>query len=560
MAFLDGIDDNYISAIIDSLCDGYESLWFVDASDLSLRNLKSSDKIIPGSVATASQMTYEEARLWYIDNYITDDDKEHVRAESQTDIVLSNVAASHTYTVNYKRINHDAINYNQLVYSNIDLGDDSKYFLLGFRDIDRRNTAEIDGITGLYNRIGFLLHAKKMIENNPDKHYDLMMSDFVDFKRINEVYGSKMGDRILSTFGAFLVEQNIENRSVVGRFGGDQFVELVEHSLLEERILNGTSPTDILDESFPTVNVKFGIYRDVDHDLPVSVMCDRAGMALKTIKDNYGVFVAVFNNVIKDRVEKQRIIENSMYDALISDQFKVFYQPKHDTTTGKIVGAEALIRWIHPEYGFMSPGDFIPIFEKNGFVSEADKYVLETTCKNIRRWQDMGIDVVPISVNASRCDFLNIDMVKRFNDAVNANDISKDLIHIEITESLMEENTMVLIEKLNKLREEGYQIELDDFGSGYSSINALSEFPIDIVKLDMSFMKKLDDAKKTKVLSSCIDLAKNLGYKTVSEGVETKQQQELLLEYGVDAIQGYYYSKPLPAEEFEKYIVEGLAS
>lgn len=549
------IDSRLLSVIMNILYEEYESMYYVDTATNRMEILKvNSELAISESVEYTKNLPYDQANNWYVDTYVLEDDKDRMRREVAMDEVLRNLESSDIYYVNYKRIHKHAINYNQLVYTRIPEDQGLHGFLMGFRDIDKRKEAQIDGVTGLYNRSAFLLHARKMLVNNPDKKYELIMSDFVDFKRINEQYGSEVGDKMLAAYGKYLRTRNMDNMMLAGRFGGDQFVALVEHSIIENWILGGADTSRILEEGYPDANVKFGVYRIEDTSVPVSLMCDRAHLALENIKRTYGVVLAVFNDEIKKKVENQRIIENSMRDALVSDQFKVYYQPKHNAETGKIIGAEALIRWIHPEYGFMSPADFIPLFEKNGFVTEADKYVLETTCKNIKKWIDMGITMVPVSVNASRSDFLNDNMVDTFNTTVDTNHISRDLIHIEITESLMEENTELLIETLGKLRDEGYQIELDDFGAGYSSINALSEFPIDVVKLDMSFMKQIDDEKRTKVLSSCINLAKNLGYKTVSEGVETQRQQEILKEFGVDAIQGYYYSKPLSEADFEEYL------
>lgn len=252
--------------------------------------------------------------------------------------------------------------------------------------------------------------------------------------------------------------------------------------------------------------------------------------------------------------ERKERIEECMREALENNQFRVYYQPKHDANTGELTGAEALIRWEHPEYGFMSPGEFIPIFEDNGFITEVDNFVWKKTCENLHKWIEKGLNVVPVSINASKLDFMRPDFFEKLNKASTEMDVPSGLLHIEVTESLFSDQIEELVDILSKCQENGYKIELDDFGSGYSSLNTLSILPLDVVKMDMSLVKAITDFKSMRVFSACINLARSLGLKTVSEGVETKEQMWAIRELGGDVIQGYYYSKPLSEEDFEKYL------
>lgn len=541
-------------AVVECLCREYQSVWIIDAVDDSIDAYLSTRLAIEGSVDTATGMKYDDARLWYANTCVLEEDREKLLELTRKELVLKELEEQDTYTVDYKRIDGDKVNYNQVYYALVDDEEGEKrHILMGFRDIDRRRKADIDDLTGVYTRSAFFRRATKILEENPDEVYDVMMSDIVDFKQINETYGVKVGDSILAYMGSQMVPENA-NGTIMGRYGGDQFVTLIKHDRLAKM---REVPENMMikpGDDLPKYITKFGIYEYVDRKLPIVAMCDYAHIALNSIKHKYGSLFAVYNDTFAKGLENQRRIEASMHQALSEEQFKVYYQPKHEAVTGKIIGAEALIRWIHPEYGFMSPGDFIPLFEQNGFVTETDMYVWRRTCQNLKRWMDKGINVVPVSVNASKLDFVQTDIIGTLNEYVNENGISPELIHVEVTESLMEEDMHKLTTTLSDIKKGGYKIELDDFGSGYSSINVLSTIPIDVVKLDMSFVQQINDTKRAKVLSACINLAKNLGYETVSEGVETKEQNDMLKIFGVDSIQGYYYSKPLPEDEFEKYL------
>lgn len=516
----------------------------------------------------------------YVSKYVHPEDAERVLETFKEDNIRSELEKNGEVVCNYRIVVDSIIHHYQVTYFYIQGNELYDSFIVGgYRNIDdivateeeyNRNLqaaiteanetrevlsmVEIDDLTGTYTRQAFLKHAKDILDTNPYTSFDLLITDFEDFKLVNDQYGTVMGDELLKWFGGYLKE-TVGEFVLVGRYSGDQFAILIEHDILHgnAEIRNKISG-NIQAPGLPMVMVKNGLYVNVNHDQAVTVLCDSAHMALNSIKHQYGQNYAIYDDEIKKQIEVKRRIERSMHKAVEEEQFKVYYQPKHNSVTDEIVGAEALIRWVHPEYGFMSPNEFIPLFEQNGFITEADCYVWNHTCDNIKRWINKGLKVVPVSVNASKIDFLHKDYLQRLDAAVDKAGIPKDLLHIEVTETLMAEEIESLAEMLGDFKGKGYKIELDDFGVGYSSLNILSMLPIDVVKLDMSFMRQFKDIKKSKILAACINLAKNLGLKTVSEGVETREQVEMLNDMGIDSVQGYYYSKPLPEEEFEAYL------
>ena len=415
---------------------------------------------------------------------------------------------------------------------------------------------EYDELTGLYTKQAFYHYAKIMMDKNPDTRYDLLISDIMDFHFVNELYGEFTGDQILQDVGRHFLHENVCN-VLCGRYGADQFVNLIRYE-------NQDSYNEFIEflfnyerkERIPKIDLKFGLYENVSREIPVAIICDRAMSALRSVKNQYDKKCGIYNDEILQKTLRKQQLELDMFTAAEDGQFQVYYQPKHDARTKKLIGAEALIRWIHPKFGFLSPVEFIPIFEERGFVKEADFYMWNEVCKHLKKWQEMGIDPVPVSVNFSKLDFSLENFIDRLDQAASKYNISPDYLHIEVTESLLADNLQSIIEILSICREHGFKIELDDFGAGYSSLNVLGAIPLDVLKLDMSFCKQLNDPRKARVLYSCFTLAKLLNLKTVTEGVETEEQLEAIKSMGGDFIQGYYFSKPISEENFIKYMRE----
>ena len=411
---------------------------------------------------------------------------------------------------------------------------------------------ERDELTGLYTRKAFLRRAAQVRAENPKKKFAILAFDFDNFKSSNTLYGESKCNEFLAYTARRL--KGLIPKSIAGRYGGDQFILFFNYegdNVDVERIKYLSKA--ILDTApIPHQIVKVGINAPISHELPIVVSCDRAFLAIQQIKGIYGKDIAFFENDLQKHLLDEQHISETMEDALENGEFKVYYQPKHESITGKIVGAEALVRWVHPEYGFMSPGEFIPLFEKNGFITKLDMFILEQVCKDIKRWKEKKYTFVPVSVNVSRRDFLEEGCIDKQIQIIESYGIEHAYIHMEVTESLYSENTEIIISQLKKVQELGFMIEMDDFGSGYSSLGLLSSFPLNILKLDISFVRNF--RQNEIVIENIIKMAHKLGLLTVAEGAETNEQVATLKTLGCDFIQGFYFSKPLPIEEYEKYI------
>ena len=410
---------------------------------------------------------------------------------------------------------------------------------------------ERDELTGLFTRKAFLLKAEQFINANRDKKYSLIAFDFDNFKSSNSLYGVEKCNEFLAYTAREMMKAMPEGIS--GRYGGDQYILFFEtdHAFDTERLTRICKL--ILDKApIPHQIVKMGIYSPIDVELPLVICCDRAFISLSKIKGIYGKDVAFFEDDLQNQLLNEQRITETMERALEESQFQVFYQPKHETITGHIAGAEALVRWNHPEYGFMGPGQFIPLFERNGFIVKLDCFVLEQVCKDLQRWKQNGLPLVPISVNVSRRDFMEPGCIESQYKIIDKYEVDHSLLHMEVTESLYSENTDLIISQVKKTQEMGFVIEMDDFGAGYSSLGLLSTFPLNVLKLDISFVRNI--TKNEIVIENIIKMAHRMGLLVIAEGAESVEQFKILRTLGCDYIQGYYFSKPLSVRDFEAYL------
>lgn len=415
--------------------------------------------------------------------------------------------------------------------------------------------ATYDELTGIYNKQAFYTKTKEMLLDNPDKNFDLLRINIERFKVLNDLFGESTGDKLLRYIGKFLKEINLP-LCVSGRLYADNFVVCYEAGKGDSRRMINT--LQMVADSFAINNrtiLSFGFYRIDDKTLPVSVMCDRANMALWKAKGNFKNPYCEYDEKMRQQVLKEQKIINAMEMAIQNKEFTLYLQPKYNIEKGTIIGAEALVRWISQENGFISPGDFIPVFENNGFVYEVDKFIWEESCRYLRKWLDEGREVHPISVNVSRIDLYDPKLVKHLVDLREKYQLPSQYLELEITESAYTEDPEQIITITRQLREAGFVILMDDFGTGYSSLNMLKDIQIDVLKLDMGFLKSSDySAKGGNILTAILKMAESLKMQTIAEGVETKEQVEFLKSIGCKYVQGFYYSKPLPVDEFEKLI------
>ena len=415
--------------------------------------------------------------------------------------------------------------------------------------------ATYDELTGIYNKQAFYTKTKEMLLDNPDKNFDLLRINIERFKVLNDLFGESTGDKLLRYIGKFLKEINLP-LCVSGRLYADNFVVCYEAGKGDSRRMINT--LQMVADSFAINNrtiLSFGLYRIDDKTLPVSVMCDRANMALWKAKGNFKNPYCEYDEKMRQQVLKEQKIINAMEMAIQNKEFTLYLQPKYNIEKGTIIGAEALVRWISQENGFISPGDFIPVFENNGFVYEVDKFIWEESCRYLRKWLDEGREVHPISVNVSRIDLYDPKLVKHLVDLREKYQLPSQYLELEITESAYTEDPEQIITITRQLREAGFVILMDDFGTGYSSLNMLKDIQIDVLKLAMGFLKSSDySAKGGNILTAILKMAESLKMQTIAEGVETKEQVEFLKSIGCKYVQGFYYSKPLPVGEFEKLI------
>ncbi|HBF7082653.1 TPA: bifunctional diguanylate cyclase/phosphodiesterase, partial [Clostridioides difficile] len=421
-----------------------------------------------------------------------------------------------------------------------------------------RKIAYTDPLTGADSIDKFKINSNKLFAKNNPEEYALFYIDVDKFKYINDMFGYDMGNDTLIHISNTIASE-LKEDEIFARVSADHFVLLIKYKTdddIKTRLNNIYNKVQIL--SNPKINyykliLDCGIYKISKSDNDINTIMDRANTARKTIKGGHKNSFAFYDKEMHKKILKEKEIENSMVDALNNGEFIVYFQPKYSLSDYQIIGAEALVRWDNPQKGLIPPIEFIPVFERNGFIVNIDFYVFEEVCKKIREWMDEGQKVVPISVNLSRMHFVNSNFIEKFKLIVDKYKIPTRLIELELTETAVLDNIEGLLDTMNNLKEKGFVISMDDFGTGYSSLNLLKELPVDILKLDRAFFTEKDESNNEKiVISNVIKMAKELKMKVISEGVETISQVEFLKQIGCDMVQGYLFSKPMPVKEFEK--------
>ena len=427
-------------------------------------------------------------------------------------------------------------------------------------DRDIIQSTERDTLTGLYNREYFYRYAEQYDQYHRETPMDAIVLDINHFHMVNERYGKPYGDQVLRRIGEKLREMLSDSGGIVCRRGGDTFMAYCPHREDYQKILY--SATAGLEEEGQTnsrVRLRMGVYSYVDKNIDIERRFDRAKMASDTVRGSFTRTIGVYDRALH---EKQLFAEQLIEDfptALAENQFVVFYQPKFDVRpdTPILSGAEALVRWKHPTLGMISPGVFIPLFEENGLIQKLDHYVWRETARQICDWKERYGYAVPVSVNVSRIDMFDPNLVETLRSLLEEFRISGAELHLEVTESAYTQNAGQIVEAVESLRALGLQIEMDDFGTGYSSLNMISSLPIDVLKLDMQFIRSaFREGGNTRMLEIVIDIADYLSVPVIAEGVETEAQLNALKSLGCDLVQGYFFSKPVPAVEFEPFILQ----
>ena len=413
-----------------------------------------------------------------------------------------------------------------------------------------------DSLTGLYTREYLYERIIERIKGDSSKLYHIVFIDVKNFKIVNDIFSSAFGDLALKAIADWLKE-NMSVNCVYGRLAGDTFGLLIpEDEFDRDSIDNMLSNFVVSDGTFEYhILIHLGVYPVTETDTDVQVMFDRAHLALSTIRDEYKTHIAYYDEDIRKKVLWDQHISAQLSDAIAEKQLCPYLQPIVDNS-GRIVGAEALVRWINPVDGFMPPGMFIPVFEKNGMIVEVDKYMWRSACEILAKWQKLNWDVF-ISVNISPKDFYFIDVAGEIISLVKEYGIQPEKLRIEITETVMMNDADDRMKVLSDLREAGFIVEMDDFGSGYSSLNLLKDMPVDVLKIDMKFLNKSkDELRSQKIIQNIIKLSNDLSISSLTEGVETEEQFHMLSEMSCNLFQGYYFAKPMPVNDFEDFYRE----
>ena len=415
--------------------------------------------------------------------------------------------------------------------------------------------AYLDPITKKGNIYYFRKKGQEKLDKEKHKENQyLLVLDINKFKMINKAYGYKTGDTILNGIAEEL-EKNLGEQSIICRYSNDYFAVLFEYaedirkliSALVKNIENLKINSNVYN-----LSVNMGIYKLTDADTNISVAMDKAIIAHSASKGDVFDKFHIYDEKMEKELEKESKIEQEMYQALMNKEFKVYYQPKMYANSEELYGAEALVRWEH-NGKMIPPSEFVPLFEKNKFILKLDVYVFEQVCNDMKKWKEKYSKEPIISVNVSRDHFLDEHFLEKYMIIASKYGIDTNKIDLEITESATVEAGIDIIEIMNKMKKLGFLISIDDFGTGYSSLSTLQDMPADILKIDKSFVDRIGKNEKNMV-DYILTIAKELKLTTIAEGVETKEQKDYLLEKGCDIIQGYYYAKPMPEEEFEEYM------
>lgn len=414
---------------------------------------------------------------------------------------------------------------------------------------------ERDELTGLFHKEFFFEYGKRLDMQNDNMPMDAMVIDINRFHIVNELYGREYGNDVLKKIGDGIHDLVKETGGLACRFDSNGFYIYIPHGHDLNKIIS--DGLDKINASLvdSNISIRMGVFEDDGNGLNMEQRFDRARLACNKLRHSYTTCFDFYNEELHSKELHEERLINDMEKALVEKQFKVFYQPKYNITGDKPVlsSAEALIRWFHPEFGMVSPGEFIPLFEDNGLIQKLDRFVWTEAASQIKRWNDEYGIYLPISVNVSRVDIFNPMLGCILTDLVNINGFTPEKLLLEITESAYTDSSQEIIDTVKGLRNNGFKIEMDDFGSGYSSLNMLTSLPIDALKLDMKFIRNICENKKdSRLVEIMIQIARLLEVPVIAEGVETKEQMELLKSIGCDIIQGYYFSKPLPPEEFCK--------
>lgn len=531
----------------------YEFIALIDTRS-TLLTLLGTSALAPTDFVPEDGALFEVYRERIVETFVSASERDDAYISFSLDIIISALSTLPVYTRIYatdEAIGAVCRKKWQFTY----LDETRRTIMLTRSDVTDTFLAEVDPVTGVFNRYKLAESIRQTLSEHPNERFVLIRADIDNFKVFNDIYGVEAGDRLLKSAADYLRDLYYRFPMLLyGHIEADHFLCLV--------------PVDMLD-AMPTVpelvawlsgnnpefaySPRIGVYRIDDPTINVALMSDCAYLALRSIKGKYGRHVAYYSESMRRQLLGEQEIVSEMHRALTGEQFDIYLQPQYDYASGEITGAEALARWLHPEKGMIMPSTFIPVFEQNGFITRLDEYIWERVCMLLAKWRDAGEPLVPISVNVSRVDIYDHGILTSLENLMQKYALSPSLLRLEITESAYMENPRQLINVAEKLRAMGFAVEMDDFGSGYSSLNMLSDVQVDTLKLDMHFLSERGfGSRGNNILHCIVRMMRWLHLPLIAEGVETVEQAEYMKSIGCSRMQGYLFGKPMPVEAFER--------
>lgn len=423
------------------------------------------------------------------------------------------------------------------------------------------SAAEHDKLSMLYTRNFFMEYAERIFQYHPELHMDAIVINIEQFHSINALNGRSFGDRVLQVIGEEINAFLAGTEGIASRFEADRFAIYCMQQPDYRALLNRFQDRVNRLTRKVSIRLRMGVKTWQEGVEPL-MMFDHARAACNRVRGDFQNPLMFYDDDMRMKELLNQRLLNDLHSAADERQFKVFYQPKYDIQADppRLASAEALIRWKHPELGMISPGEFIPLFEGNGLISVVDNFVWKEAAAQITAWKEKYGFTLPVSVNVSRADVFDPTLVERLAELVESNGLDYGSIKLEVTETAYADDANQVLEVIRRLRERGFEIEMDDFGSGYSSLNMLSDMPVDVLKMDMKFIRNIENSETDrKLVTLILDIAKFLDVSVVAEGVETEGQLAILRSGNCDLVQGYFFSRPLPPEEFEQLIRRELA-
>jgi len=427
---------------------------------------------------------------------------------------------------------------------------------------NQKNAAlAVDDLTGLPKKQQYNRQVTEILQTQKGK-YAYVSCDIIDFKCFNEKYGYESGNEVLR-YIASTWKADLQKNEAITRISEDQFSMFLSYETqeklelrLKELLLKTSEELRSNRNENQRVLFQCGIYLIESSTQSPAVMRARAEMARLQVKPTHNTTISFFDKECVRKRLQEKELENDIESALSGKELLVYFQPKFDVLSEHVIGAEALVRWNHPKRGMLHPEVFIPLCETNGFICEIDFYVLEEVCRRMKQWKENGTKLIKVSVNFSRMHLAHEDFVDRLTYILNKYEVDPSYVEVELTESIAYGEVYNLVQVMKKVKEAGFGLSMDDFGSGYSSLNLLREMPLDVLKLDKDFFGQYEDdsGREQKILHHIISMAKDLDIAVLAEGVETERQKEFLKKSRCDIIQGYYYAKPMPVDTFTTYI------